>query len=131
MTVAKKITISTTWGCGYAAPTPRLQYTANSFVRSYRKLIRPLLMMNKSEGIITDVFPESIHCETHPYDRFEAVFIDRPLRVLKKFMGRFDFLQNGSEQFYILYGVVFIILLITIPILIDAVVYLTKLFKQV
>jgi hydrogenase-4 component B len=131
MTVAKKITISTTWGCGYAAPTPRLQYTANSFVRSYRKLIRPLLMMNKSEGIITDVFPESIHSETHPYDRFEAVFIDRPLRVLKKFMGRFDFLQNGSEQFYILYGVVFIILLITIPILIDAVVYLTKLFKQV
>ena len=131
MTAAKKITISTTWGCGYTAPTSRLQYTANSFVRSYRKLVRPLLMMNKSEGVIKDVFPKPIHSETHPYDKFEAVFIDKPIRVLKRFMGRFDFLQNGSEQFYIFYGVVFIILIITIPILSDAVVYLINLFKQV
>lgn len=128
---AKKNAISATWGCGYVAPGPRLQYTANSFVRSYRKLIRPLLMMNKSEGVIKEVFPKSIHSETHPYDKFEAVFIDRPIRFLKRFMGKFDFLQNGSEQFYIFYGVVFIILVITMPILIDAVVYLINLFEQV
>ena len=131
LTAAKKIVISTTWACGYTATSSRLQYTANSFVRSYRKLIRPLLMMNKSEGVIKEVFPKSIHSETHPYDKFEAVFIDRPIRFLKRFMGRFDFLQNGSEQFYIFYGVVFIILIITIPILTDAVVYLINLFKQV
>lgn len=131
MTAAKKITISPTWGCGYAVATPRLQYTANSFVRSYRKLVRPLLMMNKSEGVIKEVFPKLTHSETHPYDKFEAVFIDRPLKFLKRFMGRFDFLQNGSEQFYILYGIAFIIIVITIPILIDVAVYLINLFKQV
>ncbi len=131
VTAAKKITISPTWGCGYSATTPRLQYTANSFVRSYRKLIRPLLMMNKSEGTIEEVFPKITHSETHPYDRFEAVFIDKPLKFLKRFIGRFEFLQNGSEQFYILYGVAFIIIVITIPILIDVVVYLMNLFKQV
>lgn len=128
---AKRNTIDATWGCGYTAPGPRLQYTANSFVRSFRKLIRPLLMMNKSEGVIKEVFPKSIHSETHPYDKFEAVFIDKPIRLLKRFMGRFDFLQNGSEQFYIFYGVVFVILVITIPILIDAALYLIDLFKQV
>jgi hydrogenase-4 component B len=131
VTATKKISIGTTWGCGYVTPTPRLQYTANSFVRSYRKLVRPLLMMNKSEKIITEVFPQPTHSETHPYDKFEAVFIDKPIRLLKRFMGRFNFLQNGSEQFYILYGVAFIIIVITIPIFIDVVVYLINLFKQV
>ena len=88
-------------------------------------------MMNKSERAIEEVFPNITHSETHPYDRFEAVFIDKPLKLLKRFMGRFEFLQNGSEQFYILYGVAFIIIVITIPILIDVVVYLMNLFKQV
>lgn len=88
-------------------------------------------MMNKSEGVIKEVFPKTIHSETHPYDKFEALFIDKPIRFLKRFMGRFDFLQNGSEQFYIFYGLVFIILVITIPILIDAALYLINLFKQV
>lgn len=127
----RKITTSPTWGCGYTAPSPRLQYTANSFVRSYRKLIRPLLMMNKSEGVIKDVFPKPTHSETHPYDKFEAIFIDKPLKFLKRFMGRFDFLQNGSEQFYILYGVAFIIIVIAIPAMADAIFYLIKLFRQV
>ena len=131
LTASRKITTSATWGCGYIAPSPRLQYTANSFVRSYRKLVRPLLMMNKSEGEIKDVFPKVIHSETHPYDKMEAVFIDTPLRSLKRFMGRFNFLQNGSAQFYILYGVVFIVIAIVLPIVIEITSYLIDLFKKI
>ena len=131
VTAAKKITTSDTWGCGYIAPTPRLQYTANSFVRSYRKLVRPLLMMNKSEGEINEVFPRMIHSDTHPYDKMEAAFIDTPLRYLKRFMGRFNFLQNGSAQFYILYGVVFIGIAIVLPIAIEITSYLIDLFKKI
>jgi hypothetical protein len=100
-------------------------------VRSSRKLIRPLLMMNKSEGEIRDVFPIPVHSNTHPYDKMEAIFIDRPLKFMKRFMGQFNFLQNGSEQFYILYGVTFIIIVIIIPTLIHAVTYLINLFKQI
>jgi NADH:ubiquinone oxidoreductase subunit 5 (subunit L)/multisubunit Na+/H+ antiporter MnhA subunit len=131
VTATKKMAVSPTWSCGYPVASSHLQYTANSFVRSFRKLVRPLLMMNKSEGVVEEVFPGSTHSETHPYDRFEAMFIDKPLRFLKRFLGKFEFLQNGSEQFYILYGVAFIIIVITIPILIDVVVYLMNLFKQV
>jgi hydrogenase-4 component B len=131
LTATRTNTISATWGCGYIAPSPRLQYTANSFVRSYRKLARPLLMMNKSEGEIRDVFPGMIHSETHPYDKMEAVFIDTPLRFLKSFMGRFNFLQNGSAQFYILYGVVFIGIAIVLPIVLDITYYLIDLFKKI
>ncbi len=43
--------VSPTWGCGYTAPNARMQYTASSYVRSFRKLIRPLLIMNKKESM--------------------------------------------------------------------------------
>lgn len=121
---------SPTWGCGYVAPTHRMQYTANSFVRSCRKLVRPLLQMNKAEGEISAVFPQPIRSVTHPYDKLEGLVIDRPLRALRGMLGRFKFLQNGSEQFYILYGVSFIVIALLLPILSDAVGYVINLFKQ-
>jgi len=131
LTTGRKSAISATWGCGYRASTPRLQYTANSFVRSYRKLVRPLLMMNKREEEIKGIFPQPIHSRTHPYDKMEALFIDRPLRSLRGLLGRFEFLQNGSEQFYILYGIVFIGIAILLPMLIETALYMLELFKKI
>jgi hydrogenase-4 component B len=125
------VAVSSTWGCGYVAPTPKLQYTANSFVRPFRKLVRPLLLMNKSENEMTGIFPNPVHSETHPYDKMEKVIIDTPIKYLKGFMGVFRFLQNGNPQLYILYGVVFIIIFITLPVLVNVIVYLHELLKQI
>lgn len=130
-TKSVKIVFEPTWNCGYTAPTAKLQYTANSFVRSFRKLIHPMLMMNKKEGVIKAVFPKTIYSETHPYDRIELVLIDIPLLYLKGFIGRFKFLQNGNSQFYILYGVLFIFIIITFPLLVNAVIYVIELIKQI
>lgn len=130
-TSPRNITTAPTWGCGYTATTPRLQYTANSFVRSFRKLIRPLLIMNKEEEVIDRVFPGSIHSETRPYDKLEALLIDKPTTYIRGIMGRFSFVQNGSVQFYISYGVVFIFIAITIPLLVNGVWYVISLFKQI
>ena len=88
-------------------------------------------MMNKSEGEILEVFPKPIHSETHPYDKLEAVLIDYPLRNLKGFIGRFKFLQNGNPQFYILYGVVFIFIVITFPLILQGMVYVIQLINQI
>jgi len=131
VTKPSMIVLSPTWGCGYTVPSPKLQYTANSFVRPFRKLIRPLLIMNKKEDEINDVFPTPIHSETHPYDKLEAVLIDIPLMHLKGFIGRFKFLQNGNPQFYILYGAVYIFIIITIPIIVNAIVYVFELIQQI
>ncbi len=132
-TVAKPsmIAVSPTWGCGYTAPSAKLQYTANSFVRPFRKLVRPLLMMNKKEGEIKGVFPNPIHSTSHPYDNLELVLIDIPLRYLKGFIGRFKFLQNGNPQFYILYGVVFIFIILSIPFIVNTITYIIDLFRHI
>src|SRR5665647_1550559 len=44
-----KTVTSPSWGCGYVATNSKMQYTAGSYVRGYRKLIRPLLQLNKKE----------------------------------------------------------------------------------
>jgi len=110
---------NTTWACGYAGSTDKMQYTASSFIRAYRKLAEPVLSIRKEKKEILEVFPISGGQETHPYDKAEEWFIDYPLRRLKAFFNRFVFLQNGNLQFYILYGVVFILLVFSIPFLFD------------
>ncbi len=110
-----------TWSCGYVGDASRMQYSASSFVRTYRKLAEPLFSIHKKKRAVEGIFPTDGWQETHPYDKVEAWLIDLPLRKLKAFIGRFRFLQNGNPQFYILYGVVFITLVIVIPLLVGAV----------
>lgn len=126
MTISRPRSFNTTWGCGYVAPTSKMQYTASSFTRAYRKLAEPFLSISKRKKEITEVFPKSGGQETHPYDKAEAWFIDFPLHLLKSFLNRFTFLQNGNLQFYILYGIVFISLVLGIPFLFE---YLKSLFR--
>jgi formate hydrogenlyase subunit 3/multisubunit Na+/H+ antiporter MnhD subunit len=129
--LAREISVQPTWGCGYVTPGAKMQYTANSFVRSYRKLAKPLLLLHKKESVISQVFPAPFHFHSQPYDKLEAFLIDIPLKRLRNFINKFRFLQNGSPRFYVLYGVIFIILVIMFPLAIDAVNYLIGLFRQI
>jgi hydrogenase-4 component B len=119
--ISRKKIIETgpTWGCGYSPASSKLQYTANSFVRSYSKLAKPLLDIEKKEVEISEVFPSAKHYETDPYDKIERIFIDKPLKLLNKMTDLFLFLQNGQLQRYILYGIIFITAVICLPIIID------------
>jgi hydrogenase-4 component B len=122
----KPVEFNSTWSCGYVGSTEKMQYTASSFVRAYRKLAEPILSIHKKKKDIEGVFPDKGLQETHPYDKSEEWFIDYPLRLLKGFFNRFTFLQNGNLQFYILYGLVFITLVLIIPFAIE---YIKTLFQ--
>jgi len=116
-TSGKVVTGEPTWGCGYAAESSKAQYTASSFARSFRKLAGPLLSIDRKKADISGVFPgESTHA-THPGDKTEIWLIDLPLRRFHAFIARFSFLQNGSLQGYILYGLLFITLVLTVPVI--------------
>ena len=130
ITAHRPLLTGPTWGCGYAAPNNRMQYTASSFVRAYRKLAEPVLSIHKKKKEVRGIFPKGGMHETHPYDKAEALLIDYPLRKLKYFFNRFTFLQNGNPQFYVLYGVVFITLVIVIPILSITLITLIHFFNQ-
>jgi formate hydrogenlyase subunit 3/multisubunit Na+/H+ antiporter MnhD subunit len=106
-----------TWGCGFVAPNAKQQYTASSFVRTYTKLFAPFLAIGKHEDEIRGIFPQKVKYHTAPYDKVEKWLIDSPLKLNKSFMGRFVFLNNGKLQIYILYGVLFILAVISIPVI--------------
>jgi hydrogenase-4 component B len=115
----KVIETGPTWGCGYRPAGSKLQYTASSFTRSYSKLAKPLLDIEKKEVEIAEVFPMGKHYETDPYDKIERKFIDKPLKWLNKISDMFLFLQNGHLQRYILYGIIFIAAVICLPLIFD------------
>jgi NADH:ubiquinone oxidoreductase subunit 5 (subunit L)/multisubunit Na+/H+ antiporter MnhA subunit len=113
----RKVTITTseTWGCGYVAPNPRMQYTANSFARTFRKLFEPLVLIKKEKINITQVFPQQAYTyESHSRDRIEDRLITVPLEKLIHFMGRFRIFQNGQTQSYLMYAFLFIIIILII-----------------
>lgn len=129
-TRARQKSISATWGCGYVGDTSRMQYSAGSFTRSYRKLAEPLFSIHKKKRPVEGVFPADGWQETHSQDKLEIWLIDLPLKRLKGFLGKFQFLQNGNPQFYILYGMLFITLVILVPLLLGSIHALLAFLKQ-
>lgn len=118
----KLIESGPTWGCAYSSSNSKQQYTASSFVRSYSKIAKPLLDIGKKEVEINEVFPSGKHYETDPYDKIERIFIDKPLKLINKITDMFVFLQNGQLQTYILYGIIFIIAVISLPLIVDKII---------
>ena len=98
-----------TWSCGYTEGTPRIQYTATSFVKTYVQLFSFILGNKREQEVPTAIFPASGHFESESYDKLESNLIDKPLTAYRRVTDRFSFLQNGKMQFYVLYGIIFII----------------------
>ena len=127
----RQTTVAPTWGCGYNAPAPRLQYTASSFVRSYMKLFGAFLLIIRKEKKLHGIFPSGSSYESHPYDKVEKWIIDNPIHWYRTALHRFTFLQNGKLQLYILYGIIFITSVIAIPLFYEKIIAFVKLLKLI
>jgi len=119
-----------TWGCGYVGETQKAQYTASSFIRTYRKLVEPMLYIKKEKIGLNGIYPNFLKQITHPYDRIESTLIDKPINLFKRILNRFVFLQNGNIQSYILYGFIFLVATILLPILISKIMVLINFLNQ-
>ncbi len=115
----RKIETRPTWGCAYDNPGSKMQYTASSFVKSYSRLAKPLLEIDKKDEELKEVFPGRKQYESDPYDKIERILIDKPLKLAGKISDFFLFLQNGHLQRYILYGIIFITAVICVPLIIE------------
>ena len=120
----------TTWGCAYTGPANKMQYTASSFVRSYRKLAAPILSIKKEKREAAGLYPQHIMQKTHAHDKIEKWLIDKPLLMIRKLLSSFVFLQNGNIQAYILYGFIFVGLALLLPSVIEQIVVIFKFLNQ-
>ena len=130
--IAKKpVVIGSTWRCAYVGDTRKMQYTASSFIRTYRKLFEPAFSIQKKKREIKGVFPKDGWHQTHPHDKVEEWLIIRPLKQIRFFFDRFLFLQNGNPQFYVLYGVIFITLVLCMPLLYEVTIKVIEFLNQI
>ncbi|MEW5849195.1 MAG: hypothetical protein AB2A00_10280, partial [Myxococcota bacterium] len=69
---------SVTWGCGYDAPSPRMQYSGTSFSSPFAGVLRVLLPQVSRTALPVGPFPTTGHVQTHHVDAVER----RMFRVL-------------------------------------------------
>ena len=103
-----------TWGCGYVAPNTRMQYTGKSYSKSFGKLLNFVMIEKKGFTEIErmEIFPETRQYRSFYIDVIETKIIDPVLLLIKRFINLFQFVQNGRIQAYVIYGIVFIVVIL-------------------
>ncbi|MCI0365714.1 MAG: hypothetical protein L0219_17780 [Phycisphaerales bacterium] len=101
-----------TWDCGYAAPTPRIQYTSASLGQILVGLFRWALWPKRHLPRIVGRFPQGSQFKSHVPD----VVLDRGVlpsfRIAATFLPWVRLLQQGKVQVYVLYILAILIVLL-------------------
>jgi NADH:ubiquinone oxidoreductase subunit 5 (subunit L)/multisubunit Na+/H+ antiporter MnhA subunit len=101
-----------TWDCGYAAPTPRMQYTASSFARPLTLLFRLFLQPRDEIQEPRGLFPQCAGLHTHAPDLFRRYFYDPIFFGIGWMASKLRWLQEGRIQIYVLYIALTILILL-------------------
>jgi len=91
-----------TWGCGYSAVNPRMQYTASGFAEELVKLGRPMLRASTSWQPLRSIQPLARSFSSHCHDRVEDGY-QLAGRALERLLASFRWIQSGNIRHYVLY----------------------------
>jgi hypothetical protein len=92
-----------TWDCGYAAPSPRMQYTASSFAEMLVDLFAWALLPQQHVHRPDGLFPQHADFQSHVPETVLDRGVEPAFDWLAGFFSRFRVLQQGSMQVYLLY----------------------------
>ena len=99
----RAVTQSVTWDCGYAQPSPSMQYSSSSFAQPLTSLFSPLLRMRTDIQGIDGLFPAAGDLRTHAADLFHTVLFRPAFASVLRLFQKLDWIQIGVVQVYILY----------------------------
>lgn len=108
----RAVTTGATWGCGYEAPGPRMQYTAASFARPLLEPFAAVVSARLDREGPEGYFPKRARYETHVGDMAGERFL---LPAYQRVVGLFRHvreLQHGRIQIYLAYILVTLVLLL-------------------
>jgi hydrogenase-4 component B len=92
-----------TWDCGYAAPSPRMQYTASSFARGLVALFAWAMPPAVEAPRPFSMFPPNAHFATEVPDTVLDRALMPMLRGTRRLFALARFIQSGHVQIYLLY----------------------------
>ena len=101
-----------TWGCGYDKPSASIQYTASSYANPLITMIKHLFKRVSHVKKPKELFPKEAYYEQEIEDIEEAYIVTPLIKLDEKFLTKFERIQNGNIQQYILFGLIFLVLAI-------------------
>ena len=101
-----------TWGCGYNRANPHMQYTASSYANLFISTLKPLFKRVTHIKKPKDLFPKEAYYELEIEDIEEAYIVNPIVKWDEKILAKFERIQNGNIQQYILFGLIFLVLAI-------------------
>ncbi len=101
-----------TWDCGFARPTPRMQYTGSSFGHSLRELFRWALWPRVHRPDLGGLFPQSVHHKSVVQDPMLDRLALPSVRHLARGFAWLRLLQQGRLQVYVFYFIIIIVFLL-------------------
>ncbi|MDD3117620.1 MAG: proton-conducting transporter membrane subunit, partial [Victivallales bacterium] len=101
-----------TWGCGYDRISVRMQYSGVSYSLPLLRSVNRLFRNEIKEPEVTGLFPRPATFSYRPGDLFLMLLVRPVTESIRRGTGRFTWIQNGNMQAYLLYGIVFLVLVI-------------------
>ncbi|MGE5176654.1 MAG: proton-conducting transporter membrane subunit [Hyphomicrobiales bacterium] len=108
----RKVAHAPTWGCGYAAPTPRMQYTASSFAQPVLEPFAGIVPARIEGDMPHGYFPATARLDRHIGDPAGERFLLPAIRGAVRLLSRVRVLQHGRVQLYLAYILLTLVVLL-------------------
>lgn len=92
-----------TWGCGYQALSPRIQYTGASFVEPLVKIFNAVMGVQRQEHIEDTLFPHRGTLNLQAPDRLRLHLFTPLFEAIRRGCDALKIVQHGRIHLYILY----------------------------
>jgi hydrogenase-4 component B len=101
-----------TWDCGYAAPTPRIQYTGSSFGQMIVTLFAFVLWPKTNRPALGRIFSGSVRFQSIVPDAILDRLVLPVFDVAARYLPMLRVFQQGQTHLYVLYIVIIVIMLL-------------------
>ena len=103
---------SVTWDCGYAAPSPRMQYTASSYAQPLTDLFGLVLRTRRHGQAPAGLFPSGGSLEIETPDAARENLFRPAFASVAWGLSKLRWLQTGNAHLYVLYIALTLIVLL-------------------
>lgn len=110
--ISRRYETHCTWGCGYNRANNHMQYTASSYASPFISTLKPLFKRVSHIKKPKELFPKDAYYELEIEDIEEAYIVNPIVKWDEKLLTKFERIQNGNIQQYILFGLIFLVLAI-------------------
>ncbi|WP_300156211.1 proton-conducting transporter membrane subunit [Solidesulfovibrio sp.] len=101
-----------TWGCGYLAPTARMQYGPASFVEPAARVMGSAMGVTRRLDMDTGYFPARARFTVTAPDRLRLAFFTPLFEAVARACDAAKVVQHGRVHLYILYVLATVVLLL-------------------